>query len=103
MIIPPNWINTWLKLPSVLGPCATALAAGALEEVLECFAEELEATDDDDDELLELLEDVFVVDVVGGGDQVVVGVGFQVVVGAGATQVVVGAGAGAASAKFQVP
>jgi len=57
-----------------------------LEEVLECFSEELEASadSDDDDELLEeLLEDVFVVDVVGGGDQVVVGVGFQVVFGAG--------------------
>ena len=57
-----------------------------LEEVPECFAEELEAAvdDDDDDEWLEeLLEDVFVVDVVGGGVQVVVGVGFHVVVGAG--------------------
>jgi len=75
-----------MRLPSV-SPCAAAeLAAGVLEEVLECFVEEPEAAadDDDDDELLEeLLEDVFVVDVVGGGVQVVVGVGFQVVVGAG--------------------
>jgi len=55
-----------------------------LEEVLECFAEELEAAADDDELLEELLEDVFVVDVVGGGDQVEVGDGFQVVVGAGA-------------------
>jgi hypothetical protein len=75
-------------LSSALGPCpAATLAAGALEEVPECFAEGLEAAagDDDNDELLEeLLEDVFVVDVVGGGDQVEVGDGFQVVVGAGA-------------------
>ena len=107
-IITASWTNTWLRLSSASGPCAAAgLAAGALEEVPECFAEELEAAaeddDDDTDELLEeLLDQVVVVDVVGGGDQVEVGDGFHVVVGAGACQVVVGAGAGA-DPKDQVP
>lgn len=66
--------------------------------------EELEAAADDDELLEELLDEVFVVDVVGGGDQVEVGDGFHVVVGAGGCQVVVGAGAGAgAEPKYQVP